>query len=124
MKFCWATISVKDLEASIKFYETFVGLRVKRRFKPAPELEIAFLGDASVEGDETLLELTCGHGHVDNKLVEGISIGFQVPSLEVAQAQMRSAGAVIEGPFQPNPMTKFFYVRDPNGVRVQIVEQA
>ena len=28
----------------------------------------------------------------------------------------------IAGPFQPSPMIKFIYVDDPNGVKVQLVE--
>ena len=30
--------------------------------------------------------------------------------------------SVYEGPFQPNPTIKFFYVLDPNGLKIQFVE--
>ena len=29
---------------------------------------------------------------------------------------------IFEGPFQPNPDTRFFYVLDPNGLKIQFVE--
>jgi lactoylglutathione lyase len=29
---------------------------------------------------------------------------------------------IHSGPFQPNPSTKFFYVKDPNGLKIQFVE--
>ncbi len=29
---------------------------------------------------------------------------------------------VLAGPFQPNPSIRFFYVHDPNGLRVQFVQ--
>lgn len=30
---------------------------------------------------------------------------------------------IISGPFEPNPNTRFFFVLDPNGLRVQFIEQ-
>jgi lactoylglutathione lyase len=29
---------------------------------------------------------------------------------------------IYDGPHQPNPNTKFFYVLDPNGLKIQFVE--
>ena len=52
MKFCWTTLSVNNMEESLKFYHEIIGLPVDRRFKMGPEAEIAFLGDG-----ETKLEL-------------------------------------------------------------------
>ena len=38
--------------------------------------------------------------------------------------EMKAKGVTIHsGPFQPNPQVKFFYVLDPNGLRVQFVER-
>jgi len=31
---------------------------------------------------------------------------------------------LYDGPFQPNPDTKFFYVLDPNGLKIQFVEMS
>ncbi len=45
MKFCWCTITVKDMEESLKFYQEVVGLKLNRRFEAGPGVEIAFLGD-------------------------------------------------------------------------------
>ncbi|MEG3070260.1 MAG: VOC family protein [Candidatus Syntrophopropionicum ammoniitolerans] len=44
MKFCWCTISVNNLEQSIRFYQQIVGLSLNRRFVAGPGVEIAFLG--------------------------------------------------------------------------------
>ena len=54
MKFCWATIMVKDMEESLKFYQEIVGLKVDRRFEAGPGVEIVFLGNG-----ETKVELIC-----------------------------------------------------------------
>ena len=40
MKFCWCTIGVKDMDASVKFYQEIVGLHISRRFAAGPGLEM------------------------------------------------------------------------------------
>ncbi|NLK05931.1 MAG: VOC family protein, partial [Spirochaetales bacterium] len=30
---------------------------------------------------------------------------------------------IYAGPFSPNPYVRFFYILDPNGVKIQFVEQ-
>lgn len=121
MRFCWTTITVKDMGESLAFYAGIVGLSVLRRMSPIPGTEIAFLGSGK-EG-ETEVELI---QHDDSEApVHGkdISIGFEVSSLAVMQRLLTEAGIPIAaGPFQPSPSIRFFYVQDPNGVRIQFVE--
>jgi lactoylglutathione lyase len=107
---------VRDIEASLKFYEEIIGLKVARRFFE-PGAELAFLGEG-----ETKLELIQGKGapHTGG----GVSIGFSVDSLEEKMAFVQEKGiAVHSGPFAPSPRTRFFFVADPDGVLVQFVEQ-
>ncbi len=116
MKFLWCTINVKDIDASLRFYEEIVGLPVIRRFGE-PGSELAFLGDG-----ETKLELIQGKAAPSNS--NSVSIGFSVDSLEDKMAFVQSHGfAIHSGPFAPSPRTRFFFVADPDGVLVQFVEQ-
>jgi lactoylglutathione lyase len=118
MKFCWSTLMVKDLEESIHFYQEVVGLSVSKRFLAGPRTEIAFLGDG-----ETKIELIHNDGDGESFSGEGISWGFEVESLDAAMNLVKEKGFEIQGgPFQPNPHTKFFYVLDPNGMKIQFVE--
>ena len=118
MKFCWCTVWVKDMEASVKFYRDIAGLPVSRRFAAGPGMEICFLGEG-----ETQVELICGPAHKVPADAEGISLGFKVKSLDETLRFLKEKGvAVASGPFQPNPHIKFFYVKDPDGVSVQFVE--
>ena len=117
MKFCWCTIGVSDMEKSLKFYREIAGLPISRRFKAGP-MEICFLGVG-----ETKVELICGPGHKTAADAEGISLGFEVKSVDEKIKFIKEKGlAVAGGPFQPNPRIKFFYVKDPDGVHVQFVE--
>ena len=52
-----------------------------------------------------------------------LPLGFQVDSVEKMMEFVAQKGfPVHSGPFEPNPQTKFFFILDPNGVKVQFVE--
>lgn len=119
MKFCWVTLSVDNMEQSLEFYRDLLGLPVCSRFRGGEEVEIAMLG----ESDKPKIELLCNrHNRIANRGT-GISIGFEVDSLDEAMAYVKSKSIPIEkGPFSPSPKTRFFFVKDPSGIEVQLVE--
>lgn len=118
MKFCCSTLKVKNLEESIRFYRDIVGLKVKRRFLANPYTEIAFLGDG-----ETSIELIQDSKNREIEIGDDISWGFCVDSLKETLDLVRENGIPVQsGPFQPNPEIKFFYVLDPNGMKIQFIE--
>ena len=117
MTYCWTTIMVKKLDTSIAFYRDIVGLPVNRRFNAGPNGEIAFLGAGETQVE--LIQRPSGTFVIGN----GITLGFAVESLDKTLAFIADHGIVVEsGPFQPNDHIKFFYVQDPDGVRVQFSE--
>ena len=120
MSFCWVTINVKDLEKSIQFYKDFAGLEIKREMSPVPGIEIIFLGS-----DETGVEVELISNEKNKPPSHGndISLGFNVESLDKTIEMLRNSGiSTIEGPFEPSPFIKFIFVKDPDGVRIQFVE--
>jgi lactoylglutathione lyase len=118
MKFCWCTITVNNMEESLKFYEEIVGLSLNRRFAAGPGMEIAFLGVGGTE-----VELIFNPNHKASGNIDGISLGFEVNSVDEKIKFIKEKGlAVDSGPYQPNPHIKFFFVKDPNGVSIQFVE--
>lgn len=118
MKFCWSTLIVKDMEASLKFYTEIVGLKENRRIKGGPGVEIVFLGEG-----ETLIELMTSPQPREINMGTDISLGFEVTSVDVMIADLKEKGiAIHSGPFQPTPYIKFFYMLDPNGLKIQFVE--
>lgn len=117
MKFCWSTIHVNDLEESLEFYQEIVGLKQQRRFEAGPN-EIAFLGEG-----ETKVELVSSDEDEEVSIGQDISLGFEVESLEDKIEFVKKNGiAIHSGPIQPNPNIKFFFVQDPNGLKIQFVE--
>ena len=118
MKFCWCTISVKSMEESLKFYEEVLNLKISSRFQDGQNKEIAFLGNG-----ETQVELVWDKNLKPLGNIEGISLGFEVESVEKMVDFIKEKGLEVEsGPFQPSPAVKFFFVKDPNGVSIQFVE--
>lgn len=119
MKFCWITLNVKNMEESLTFYEEIIGLKIAERFNVEEGLEIAMLGEAY--GHK--IELICNKGQEVSVQKEGISIGFEVESLDKAMELLKDRNIPIKrGPFSPVPTTKFFFIDDPNGVEIQIVQ--
>jgi lactoylglutathione lyase len=115
---CWVTINVKDLERSVQFYTETVGLTEERRIAPLPGTEIVFL-----RAGETQVELIKNDKNPDPQFGKDISLGFEVDSVDDLKSELEELdGLEIEGPFQPNPRVKFFYILDPDGVKIQFVE--
>jgi len=118
MKFCHVTLSVKDMEASLRFYQDITGLEVKRRFTAGPDTEITFLGSGNTE-----LELIRDGAHNGVDPGKGISLGFAAGSLEDTIALLREKGYETDGAIiSPNPHVSFFIARDPDGYIVQFVK--
>ena len=118
MKFGWVTLTVKNMEESLRFYKEIVGLEVVRRFNAGPGVEIAFLGDG-----ETKVELVCNEASKEVSFGQNISLGFEVYSLDETMSLVKEKGIdVHSGPFQPNEHIKFFYVLDPNGLKIQFAQ--
>jgi lactoylglutathione lyase len=106
------------MDESLKFYQEIVGLTLNTRFQAGQGMEIAFLGDG-----ETKIELICNVLNTSVNVGQDISWGFEVNSLDKMLALVKEKGIDVQsGPFQPNPHTRFFFVTDPNGMKVQFVE--
>ena len=84
----------------------------------SPGLEITFLGDG-----ETKVELVHNKEMNGVNIGQDISLGFEVNSVDEMMTFVKERKIEIHsGPFQPSPHTKFFFVVDPNGLKIQFVE--
>jgi lactoylglutathione lyase len=110
---------VKNMEESLKFYQEVVGLTIDRRLQSGPEMDICFLGDG-----ETKVELICDAKATVSNEVKDFCLGFEVGSVDKMIEFIKEKGLEVDsGPYQPNPHIKFFYVKDPNNVKIQFVEK-
>lgn len=118
MNFCWSTLHVKDLDQSLTFYTEIIGLELVKRFSAGPDTEIAFLGKG-----QTQIELIDVKDKNTVEVGTDISWGFEVDSLDATLSLIQEKGYDrLSDTIQPNPSVKFFYLLDPNGFKIQIVE--
>lgn len=115
MKFCWSTLLVKNMEESLRFYQEVIGLELVSRFEAMQGLEIAFLGTG-----ETQIELVCNAESQHATVGDAVSWGFDVDSLDAALTMVKDKGIpILSGPVV-HPNVKYFFIQDPNGLKVQL----
>ena len=119
MELCWVTLHVENMEKSLHFYQTLIGLPLSRRFGSGGIVEIAMLGNEGVP----MVELLCSNSDQVERTAQGITLGFEVESLDDAMELMKNNRVLIlRGPMSPNPSLRFCYVKDPDGYDVQLIE--
>jgi lactoylglutathione lyase len=117
MEIGFVTVHVKDLEATIEFWQRVMGFAVARRFKAGPQVEIAFMDD----GHGNQIEFIVGTGHAYKG--DGISIGFDVADIEATAEHLRKHGvAIVFGPSTMPSGVKLLHARDLNGLELGFVE--
>lgn len=120
MKFLWTTIYVKNMDESIAFYTDLVGLKALRRFPAGPGMEITFMGNGI--DNETTVELLADSNKTTVNHSEFISIGFAVDSIETMLDLVKSKNIPVQsGPIE-TPSSRFFNIKDPNGLTVQFFQ--
>ena len=119
MKNLWTSIHVKNMEESLAFYTTALKMTISSRISPMEGMEIVFLGDG-----ETKLELMYNTHIKDISYGNHVSTGFLIDSVDDYMTYLKEQNIeVVDGPYAPGPHVKFFFVEDPNGYRIQLVEQ-
>ena len=119
MKLCWVTIHVTNMQQSKQFYCDVLGLKIKREFAPREGFSICFLEGNGA--DYELIEDASVRDEVS--FSNSVSVGFLVDSLNEKIADLRSKGVEnIIGPIAPSPNDRFIFIKDPDGMTVQIVE--
>ncbi len=119
MKFMWTTIPVSDLDRSLAFYTELMGLGPVAKMG-VPQHQVVMLGNDG----ETKLELIYEPGRVIPENPGGtVSIGFAPENLDAFMAKVAEMGIPAVGPISPSPDIRFFFIKDPDGYTVQLVEQ-
>lgn len=119
MNFCWITLHVNNMKESLNFYHEVLGLPIHTRHGDGVNIEIVMLG----EENKTKIELLYKPNDSKMPKVEGLSIGIEVKNLDEMITYLESKQIkVIKGPFSPTPHVRFCFVKDPNGIEVQLVE--
>jgi lactoylglutathione lyase len=105
------------MDESLRFYTDVLGLKLASRTSPMPGLEIAFL-----ETGETQIELVMNSEATKAAPGDAVSWGFEVDSLDDALRTVREKGISIHTGPVVHPNVKYFFILDPNGLKIQLKE--
>lgn len=111
--------NVKDLEASLKFYEEALGLTEQRRIEAEDgSFIIAYLGNDTTD---FLLELTWLKEHPEayNLGECEFHLAFRTEDYEAAHALHEKMGCIV---FE-NPAMGIYFITDPDGYWLEIVPE-
>lgn len=122
MKVKYTNIAVENLDASLKFYIDILGFEEDRRFSPQKGLTIAFL-----KGDgESMIELTEGMENLDPEMKGqyGIfMIGLEVSDMDKTANELNDKGVKFtRGPIDAPNGTKIAFLKDPQGVQIELIQ--
>jgi catechol 2,3-dioxygenase-like lactoylglutathione lyase family enzyme len=124
LRFSHAMIQVRDLEACVVFYEQALGLGVAERH----EYDGASLAYLRSEGGHCEIELLCERPwrFRDRPEKGRTHIAFTVGDVDAENARLRALGVPCGDvmPYEANGklQTRFFYLYDPEGNEIEILE--
>ena len=113
---------VSDLDQTIRFYTTVLGLEVLERKTSPRGSRLAFL---KVPNSDELIELTSfppsGLVQVQEDLVH---LAFQVDNLDDAIASLNAQGVKItDGPTETSSGSRFIFIDAPDGYEIELIER-
>lgn len=124
MRILHTSITVKNMEESIKFYVYVMGLELQsRREIPENKAEIAFLTDKE---SAARLELTFWKEKKDwNEGDELDHIAFAVSDMDLAIKKFKEQKVEIAmDPYSlKGSTTRIAFIKDPNGIWLEIIER-
>ena len=121
-KFLHTRLRVSDMEQTINFYTSVLGLEVLERKVSPRGSHLAFL---KVPNSEELIELTSFPPSGPVKVQEDlVHLAFQVESLDDTIASLNALGVkVTDGPTQSSSGSRFIFIDAPDGYEVELIER-
>jgi len=124
MRILHTSITVKNMDESIRFYRDTMGLELQRRREiPENKAEIAFLGDRESDAQ---IELTYWKEKTDWTSGDELDhLAFAVPDMDEAMKRFREHGVEIaREPYTlRGSTTRIAFIKDPNGIWLEIIER-
>ena len=118
MHFQYITIIVKDLAASVDFYQTMTKLHISRELSPGGATKIAFLRNAEGATEIELVE----NAEMQGFQGKGFFLSFHTDALDEMHALASAKNLNPSDIRSPNETSRYFYVYDPNGVSIQLTQ--
>ena len=125
MRMLHTMLRVGDLQRSINFYTSVLGMKLLRtRDNPEFKYTLAFVGYAD-ESEQAVIELTYNYGVSTYDLGTAYGhVALAVPDVAAACERIRVAGGKVSREAGPvmGGTTVIAYVEDPDGYKIELIE--
>jgi len=113
---------VSDLDQTIQFYTSVLGLEVIERKTSPRGSQLAFL---KVPNSDELIELTSFPPSGPVKVQEDlVHLAFQVESLDDTITSLTAKGVrITDGPTQSSSGSRFIFIDAPDGYEIELIER-
>ncbi|MDT2596025.1 VOC family protein [Enterococcus dongliensis] len=121
MKMAHTCVRVKDLEASIKFYQDAFGFEESRRRDfPEAKFTLVYL---TLPGDDYELELTYNYDHASYDLGDGYGhIAIRSEDIQQLHEQQKAKGfSVTDMKGLPGTEPSYYFITDPDGYKIEVI---
>lgn len=121
MKMAHTCVRVKDLDASLTFYQDAFGFEESRRRDfPEHKFTLVYL---TLPGDEYELELTYNYDHEGYDLGNGYGhIAISTDEIENLHEKQKAAGFnVTDMKGLPGTPPSYYFITDPDGYKVEVI---
>ncbi|MGT2803309.1 lactoylglutathione lyase [Streptococcus henryi] len=122
MPFLHTCVRVKDLDASIKFYQDALNFKEVRRMD-FPEHKFTLVYMALEDDPNYELELTYNYGHEGYDLGNGYGhIAVGVEDLDAMHQAHEEAGYTVTNlSGLPDKEKMFYFITDPDGYKIEVI---
>ncbi len=122
IKLLHTRMRVSNLDETIRFYTSVIGLEVMERKTSPRGSQLAFL---KVPNSDALIELTSFPPSGPVKVQEDlVHLAFQVENLDDTIASLHAMGVTItDGPTQTSSGSRFIFIDAPDGYEIELIER-
>jgi catechol 2,3-dioxygenase-like lactoylglutathione lyase family enzyme len=121
MKWCHLGIKAKDSEASIRFYQDILGLHIIDTVEIWGK-KFTFVGNDTIQIE--IEQANPGDAQADPSSMTGLNhFSVVVDDIHgfVKEARVKSADVLMD-PFNPRPDRLTTFIKDPDGVLIQVIQ--
>lgn len=127
-RFLHTMIRVRDLDASLQFYTSMLGMKLlRKRDYPTGKFTLAFVGYGD-ESNSTVIELTHNWGQAEPYNLGSAFGHLAVGVPDVYKTCERLAAAGVKIPRPAGPMAHggsvIAFIEDPDGYRIELVQRS
>ncbi|HVU18475.1 MAG TPA: VOC family protein [Candidatus Didemnitutus sp.] len=115
---------VNDLERSVKFYETALGLKASRRHTSPRGAQLVFLATPNSDEEIELCQMPAGSPPVQVQ-PDLMHLAFEVDNLEQFAADLKARGfALSDGPTKTGSGSVIAFIDAPEGYEIELIQRS